>query len=101
MLFALNRRHLINEKGAPAKAAEFPCTTSSLSDRAAHVWAAIGDAKLAIALSELRAPERAAGAGGDSALDRFQTADHQSRQRGGSLMIRCLLCGLASAQSIS
>ena len=58
VLFALNRRYLINEKGALVEAAEFPCTIPALSDRAAHVWADIGNSKLAVALSELRALER-------------------------------------------
>ena len=58
VLFALNRRYLINEKAALAEAAEFTCTIPALSDRPSHVWAAIGDSKLAVALSELRVLER-------------------------------------------
>jgi hypothetical protein len=58
VLFALNRRYHINEKGALVEAAEFPRTIPGLSERAAHVWAAIGDSKLAIALCDLRALER-------------------------------------------
>jgi hypothetical protein len=55
VLFALNRRYLINEKGALAEAAGFPCTIRGLSDRTASVWAAIGRSEFAIALSDLRA----------------------------------------------
>jgi hypothetical protein len=58
VLFALNQRYLINEKGALAEAAEFPCTIPHLSERTGHVWTAIGDSELAIALSDLRALER-------------------------------------------
>jgi predicted nucleotidyltransferase len=55
VLFALNRRYLINEKGALAEAAKFSCTIPDLSDRTRYVWAAIGSSELAVALSELRA----------------------------------------------
>jgi hypothetical protein len=58
-LFALNQRYLINEKGALAEAAEFPRTIPGLTELAAHVWTAIGDSKLAIALSDLRTLEEA------------------------------------------
>jgi hypothetical protein len=54
VLFALNRRYLINEKGALLEAAQFPCTISDLSDRTRYVWAAIGRSEFANALSNLR-----------------------------------------------
>ena len=38
VLFALNRRCLINEKGALAEAVKFSCTLRSLLDRAGQVW---------------------------------------------------------------
>jgi hypothetical protein len=55
VLFALNRRYLINEKGALSAAAAFPCTVPGLLNRTAKVWAAIGRCEFAIALSVLRA----------------------------------------------
>jgi predicted nucleotidyltransferase len=55
VLFALNQRYLINEKGALAEAARFSCTIPGLLDRTGHVWAAIGRSEFAIALSDLRA----------------------------------------------
>lgn len=58
VLFALDRRYLINEKGALAEATQFPRTIPNLSERVTQVWTAIGDSKLAIALSDLRALER-------------------------------------------
>jgi hypothetical protein len=54
VLFALNRRYLINEKGALAEAAAFPHTLPNLSERAARIWAAIGRTDFASALSDLR-----------------------------------------------
>jgi hypothetical protein len=42
VLFALNRRCLINEKGALGLAAQFPLTVSDLGERARLVWHAIG-----------------------------------------------------------
>jgi hypothetical protein len=55
VLFALNRRYLINEKGGLAEAAKFSYTVRGLLDRAGHVWAAIGRSEFAVALSDLRA----------------------------------------------
>jgi Domain of unknown function (DUF4037) len=55
VLFALNRRYLINEKGALSEAAEFPYTVPGLLKRTANMWAAIGRSEFAIALSNLRA----------------------------------------------
>jgi hypothetical protein len=53
-LFALNRRYLINEKGALAEAAGFPYTIPDLLDRTNSTWAAIGRSEFAAALSDLR-----------------------------------------------
>ncbi len=55
VLFALNRRYLINEKGALAQAAKFSFTIPGLLDRTGHVWAAIGRSEFTIALTDLRA----------------------------------------------
>jgi hypothetical protein len=55
VLFALNRRYLINEKGALDEAAGFPLAISDLSGRVAEVWRASGRAEFARALEELRA----------------------------------------------
>ena len=54
-LFAINRRYLINEKGALAEAATFPCTIRELRDRSRNVWAAVGKSIFATALTDLRA----------------------------------------------
>jgi hypothetical protein len=42
VLFAVNRRYLINEKGALDEAAKFPLTIPGLADGVASVWQAIG-----------------------------------------------------------
>ncbi|MGD0867495.1 MAG: nucleotidyltransferase domain-containing protein [Rhizomicrobium sp.] len=55
VLFALNRRYLINEKGALAEAAKFPHTIPLLSERTDRIWAALGRSEFASALSDLRA----------------------------------------------
>jgi predicted nucleotidyltransferase len=55
VLFALNRRYLINEKGALAEAATFSYTIPHLLDRTSRAWAAIGRSEFAAALSDLRA----------------------------------------------
>jgi hypothetical protein len=55
VLFALNRRYLINEKGALAEADKFSCTVRGLLDRAGHVWGAIGRSEFAVALADMRA----------------------------------------------
>jgi hypothetical protein len=57
-LFALNRRYLINEKGALDAAAGLPLTISALSKRASSVWPAIGRRAFDAALAELRAIDR-------------------------------------------
>jgi hypothetical protein len=56
--FALNRRYLINEKGALEEAAGFPLTLPRLVDRASNVWQAIGRRAFRGGLDELRAMER-------------------------------------------
>jgi Nucleotidyltransferase domain len=43
VLFALNGRYLINEKGAVAEAATLPVTIEGLTEGATEVWATIGD----------------------------------------------------------
>jgi len=55
VLFALNRRYLINEKGALAEAAGFPHTLTDLPARTARLWAAIGRGAFADALAGMRA----------------------------------------------
>jgi predicted nucleotidyltransferase len=57
-LFALNRRYLINEKGALEAAARMPSTIPDLSERAASVWRAVGTSAFGAALAELRSIER-------------------------------------------
>jgi hypothetical protein len=54
MLFALNERYLINEKGALREAAGFPLTISDLARRVVEVWEHIGNGKPAAALAILR-----------------------------------------------
>jgi hypothetical protein len=58
VLFALNRRYLIHEKGALEEAARFPLTISELSGRVAQVWLAIGRGEVNDALAELRSFDR-------------------------------------------
>ena len=55
VLFALNQRYLINEKGALAEAAGFPSTLPDLAARVARVWAAVGRSEFGAALSDMRA----------------------------------------------
>jgi hypothetical protein len=55
VLFALNRRYLINEKGALAEAAGFPYTLPHLLDRTSRAWGAIGLSDFTTALVDLRA----------------------------------------------
>jgi len=54
MLFALNGRYLINEKGALQEAAGFALTVPSLKPRTAEIWRLIGESKFATALAILR-----------------------------------------------
>lgn len=58
VLFALNRRYLINEKGALAEAAGFPLTLPGLSAATAGVWLLIGRSAFAAALDKLRRLDR-------------------------------------------
>lgn len=57
VLFALNRRYLINEKGAVAAAAQLPLIVDNLAERASSVWRAIGLRAFDAALVELRSIE--------------------------------------------
>jgi hypothetical protein len=61
VLFAINRRYLINEKGAVEAAARLPLTIDNLSERAGNVWQAIGNRAFAAALGELGSIERELG----------------------------------------
>ena len=58
VLFALNRRYLINEKGAVAAAARLPLTIADLTEQAQSVLRAIGLRAFDAALSELMSLER-------------------------------------------
>lgn len=58
VLFALNERYLINEKGALQEAAGFARTLPDLNDRVERVWHAIGEKKIDAALTTLRGLER-------------------------------------------
>ncbi|MGK9165690.1 nucleotidyltransferase domain-containing protein [Inquilinus limosus] len=55
VLFALNDRYLINEKGALAEAETFPITIPEASRTAGLIWADIGAAKYRSAFQRLRA----------------------------------------------
>lgn len=57
VLFALNRRYLINEKGALKEAARFPRTVRDLTERTDRIWAALGCREFAGALVDLRTLE--------------------------------------------
>ena len=54
VLFALNRRYFVNEKGALEEAAGFPVTLPGLAERASFVWGAIGRGAFGNALDALR-----------------------------------------------
>jgi hypothetical protein len=58
VLFALNERYLINEKGALPEAATFPRTISDLTERIEGIWSSIGERKFEAALASLRALDR-------------------------------------------
>ena len=58
VLFALNERYLINEKGALQEAACLPLTIPDIAKRAADIWRLIGSAELRAALAGLRGIER-------------------------------------------
>ena len=57
-LFALNRRYLINEKGALQEAASFAVTVPRLAERVSVVWRDIGGGAFRAALAELEAIDR-------------------------------------------
>jgi len=54
VLFALNERYLINEKGALQEAEHLPLTLPELEDRAADIWQFVGDREFYDALAILR-----------------------------------------------
>ena len=58
VLFAMNRRYLINEKGALEEAAAFPITIAGMPERVASIWEAIGRRAYAPRSGSLRAFER-------------------------------------------
>ena len=58
VLFALNRRYLINEKGALEEAARFPVTIPNLGERVRSVWRDIGCGALQELLETLRGLDR-------------------------------------------
>ncbi len=57
VLFGVNRRYLINEKGSLAAAARLPLTVANLTERAKSVWQAIGLCAFDVALTELESIE--------------------------------------------
>ncbi|WP_245767921.1 DUF4037 domain-containing protein [Stigmatella erecta] len=54
VLFALNSRYLINEKGAAAEAASYPITLEELAKAQIEIWSRIGNADAEGALLRLR-----------------------------------------------
>jgi hypothetical protein len=58
VLFALNERYLINEKGALPEAAHLPLTIPHLMDEVGDVWRLIGDGTLARACEQSREIDR-------------------------------------------
>jgi hypothetical protein len=58
VLFAFNRRYLINEKGALDEAARLPVTVRDLSSRVTSVWRSIGRREFRAAIGALRALEQ-------------------------------------------
>jgi hypothetical protein len=58
VLFALNDRYLINEKGALQEAAQLPLTVPEIEKRTTDIWRLIGSSELRAALAGLRAIER-------------------------------------------
>jgi hypothetical protein len=59
VLFAINKRYLINEKGALLEAALFPKTIEQLRERVARVWRDIGDREFGEALANLKSRDDA------------------------------------------
>ncbi len=70
VLFALNERYLINEKGALREAAEFPLTIPDLALRSADVWELVGNNEAEPALAILRAIDQELKALTNGAADR-------------------------------
>ena len=58
VLFAINERYLINEKGALTEAAAFPVTIDELATRVAEIWHRIGLGHHDAVLVELRSLEQ-------------------------------------------
>lgn len=58
VLFALNGRYLINEKGALAEAATFSITLPGLAELSTGIWQAIGSGQLSLAIDLLRGLDR-------------------------------------------
>jgi hypothetical protein len=58
VLFALNERYLINEKGALQEAATLPLTIPDLPKLASDIWRLIGGNELRAAIAALRVIER-------------------------------------------
>jgi hypothetical protein len=54
VLFAINRRYVVNEKGALREASAFDLTIVALEERAARVWGAIGGGRFTEAVAALR-----------------------------------------------
>jgi predicted nucleotidyltransferase len=61
VLFALNERYLINEKGALEEAATLPVTIPSLMEQVAEVWRLIGSGQFGPAFETLRMIEQELG----------------------------------------
>ncbi len=58
VLFALNERYLINEKGALQQAADLPRTIPNLNEKVASVWRLVGNHAFEKALTTLRSIEQ-------------------------------------------
>ena len=58
VLFALNDRYLVNEKGALQEASHFPLTVPNLAEQSEEVWRLIGAGAFAQACAMLRAVDR-------------------------------------------
>ena len=58
IVFALNERYLINEKGALLEAARLPLTIPHLDEQATEIWRLIGNGALATACDVLRQIDR-------------------------------------------
>ncbi|MBB4371799.1 hypothetical protein GGD63_004600 [Bradyrhizobium sp. cir1] len=61
VLFAINGRYLINEKGALQEASEFPLTIPDLVEEVATIWRRIGTKAYGTALTHLRRIEQELG----------------------------------------